>query len=134
MLEVVEADLTKALAGAIATEEKAQADYEAETKDNELETVAKNKDVEYKSKESTELDKAVQEATGERTGVQAELDAVQEYLAKLKDMCIAKPETYAERKAKREREIAGLKEALEILEGEAVLLQTGRKALRGASA
>ena len=44
-----------------------------------------------------------------------ELAAVLEYFEKLKDRCIAKPETYEERVRRREAEIAGLKEALRIL-------------------
>ena len=67
--------------------------------------------------------------------MQAELDAVTEYLKKLDEMCIAKPDTYEERKRRREAELAGLKEALTILEGEAVLLQrTQRSHLRGVAA
>ena len=42
-----------------------------------------------------------------------------EYWEQLQPMCIAKPEPYAERKKRREAEIAGLKEALTILEEEA---------------
>merc|ERR1719158_1878372 len=76
-------------------------------------------DVKYKSKEAKELDEQVSEATSDRANVQAELDAVLEYLAKLTDRCVAKPMSYEERAKRREAEIAGLKEALTILEGEA---------------
>ena len=44
---------------------------------------AKEKDVEYKNKEVAKLDKAVSEATTDRTGLQTELDAVNEYLKQL---------------------------------------------------
>merc|ERR1719192_1546761 len=123
LLEVAESDLEKELAGVIATEEMAAADYEKETKENAIDKAAKEQDVKYKTKEADELDAAVAEATADKTGVQAELDPVLKYLATLEDRCIAKAETYEERKAKREAEIAGLKEALSILEGQSAFLQ-----------
>jgi len=113
----------------IATEEQDAATYKQETKENAVEKTLKTKDVEYKTKEYIGLDKAIGEASSDRAGVQAELDAVLEYLKKLDDMCIAKPDTYAVRKSRRESELAGLKEALKILEGEAVLLQQTRRTL-----
>merc|ERR1712087_361088 len=135
LLEVCESDFTKGLAEAVATEEEAARTYEQQEKDNEIEKVTKEKDVEYKTKEAAKLDKVVSETTKDRATVQTELDAVTEYLKKLKDMCVAKVETYAARKAHREAEIAGLKEALNILENEAstALIQTqkGRRTLRG---
>jgi peptidoglycan hydrolase CwlO-like protein len=132
LLEVVESDLSKALTETVATEENAVAAYETETKENEISKASKEQDVKYKSEEATSLDKAVAEATSDRSGVQAELDAVNEYLSKLEGMCIEKAEPFAERKARREAEIAGLKQALDILAGEAVLLQrrTSRDLLR----
>merc|ERR1719414_909469 len=115
-----------------ATEDSAQSAFEAQTKENEIEKAAKDQDVAYKSKESAGLDKAVAEASSDRSGVQTELDAVNEYLATLKKECTEVAETYAERKARFEAEIAGLKEALQILESETALLQKGSKhSLRG---
>jgi len=123
LLEVAESDLSKTLAEIIATEEMAASTYTSETKENEIEKVTKEQGVKYKTKESSELDASVAEATSDRSGVEAELEPVLKYLATLKDRCIAKAETYEERKARREAELAGLKEALQILEGQAVLLQ-----------
>merc|ERR1712061_575243 len=100
--------------------------------ENESEKTTKDQDVAYKTKEATGLDKAVAEAESDRSGVQTELDAVNEYLATLEKECIEKAETYEERKARFEAEIAGLKEALKILESEAVLLQrSSSRTLRG---
>merc|ERR1719297_722354 len=131
LLEVAESDLEKELAEVIATEEMAAANYEKETKENTIEKATKEQDVKYKSKEADELDAAVAEATADRTGVQAELDPVLKYLATLEDRCIAKAETYEEKKAKRDAEIAGLKEALSILEGQSAFLQRKVRRSRG---
>merc|ERR550532_3435491 len=128
LLEVAESELEKELAEVIATEEMAAADYEKETKENAIDKVTKEQDVKYKSKEADELDAAVAEATADKTGVQAELDPVLKYLKTLEDRCIAKAETYEEKKAKREAEIAGLKEALSILEGQSFLQRKVRRA------
>jgi len=135
LLEVVESDFSKLLAEMIATEEAAAAEHEKQTKENEVAKATKEQDVKYKTQEFTALDKAVAELESDIAGVQEELDAVLEYLEKLKEMCIAKPETYEHRKERREAEIAGLKQALSILGGEMVLLQSSaRRTLRGMSA
>merc|ERR1719265_66963 len=135
LLEVVESDFTKLLAEIINAEETAARDYDAQTKENEITQNMKEQDVKYKTKEFTGLDKAVAEMTSDKEGVEAELDAIYEYPEKLKEQCVAKVEPYEERKRRREAEIAGLKEALQILEGAAVLLQrSDRHTLRGVRA
>merc|ERR1719387_499321 len=114
-----------------AAEQSAAAEYEQLSKANEIEKATKGQDNKYKTKESKGLDKSSSETSGDRSTVQQELDAVMEYYKGLKGRCVAKAETYAERTARREAEIAGLKEALSILDGEAVLLQQTAKHLRG---
>merc|ERR1712024_277491 len=87
----------------------------------------------YKSKESSDLDKTSGELSADRSSVQAELDAVVDYLSKIESECIQKAETYASRANRRDAEIAGLKEALQILESATALIQqrASRHALRG---
>jgi len=135
-LEVIESDFSKNLAEETTEEESAQTEYEKMTKDNKISKTLKEQDVKYKTQEAAALDKDLAENSSDREGLETELSALMEYGAKIRDMCIAKPETYEERKARREAEIAGLKEALEILEGQAVggFIQTrkqGKKGLRG---
>merc|ERR1712050_156545 len=111
LLEVCQSDFTKGLAEMTAAEESAVAEYEQMTKANEIEKATKDQDVKYKTKESKGLDKDTAEATADRAGVQEELDAVLDYYKGIKGRCVAKAETYAARVARREAEIAGLKEA-----------------------
>merc|ERR1712113_985848 len=120
-----------------ASEESAQNAYEKLSKENEIDKSSKEQDVKYKTKESADLDKATADETSDRAGVQAELDAVMEYLTTLHKRCMVtggvlgtSAESYAERKRRREAELVGLKEALSILEGSAALLQESRR-LRG---
>merc|ERR1719316_284204 len=115
MLEVAESDFTTLLAEAEASEKAAQASYDKLTKQNEITKAAnteevKDKEAHVKSEETALLNYKEDFAT---TG--KELDAVLSYLDKLKPQCETKVMTYAERVAKREAEIEGLKEALEIL-------------------
>jgi len=121
MLEVIESDFAKNLAQEEEEEASAQTNYEKVTQENKVTKTIKEQDVKYKTKEFTSLDKEVAELSGDREGANTELDAVLEYYEKIKDQCIAKPEPYEERKRRREAEIAGLKEALSILEGQAFL-------------
>merc|ERR1719164_307516 len=106
-----------------AQEETAAAEYESYCKEDEIAVVQKTQDVKYKTKEAAGLDKNVADLSTDLSSVSDELAAVVKGLDKLKEMCVAKAEPYAEKKARRESEIAGLKEAMTILEGEAALIQ-----------
>jgi chromosome segregation ATPase len=132
LLEVVESDFTKGLTEMTAQENSAQAGYESYSKQNEIDTASKEQDVKYKTQEHTGLDKATAELSTDLASTTDELNAVLTSLEKLHEMCTYRVEPYAERKARRESEIAGLKQALEILSGEAVLMQmASKKSLRG---
>jgi len=131
LLEVCESDFSKGLAEMNAAEDAAARAYDQQSKENEITKVTKEQDVKYKTKEGAGLDKSVSELTSDKDGVSTELSAVLEYLKKIEEECIAKPETYGERKARREAEIAGLKEGLQVLEDETAFVQTSR-VLRGA--
>jgi chromosome segregation ATPase len=133
LLEVCEADFSKGLAEMKATEQSAVSEYDKLTKANEIEKATKSQDVKYKVKESKGLDKETSETNTDKATVQQELDAVLQYFSGIKARCIAKAESYAERTQRRADEIAGLKEALSILDGEAVLIQkASKRTLRGA--
>jgi len=135
LLEVCESDFSKGLAEMISAEETAVKEYDTTSKENAIVKATKEQDAKYKGKEAKGLDKDTAEATSDMAGVQTELDAVNEYYKGIKERCIAKAETYEERVKRRTAEIAGLKEALTILEGEAVLLQRAAKhTLRGVRA
>merc|ERR1719160_1491415 len=131
LLEVAESDFSKGLSDMESEEEQAAVEYEKTTKENEILKATKESDVKYKTKEAKALDTAVAEASEDSSGLKSELDAVLEYYDKIKEECIAKVPSYEEIKKRREEEIAGLKEALSILEGEAVLLQEGSRRTKG---
>jgi len=134
ILEVCESDFAKELSS-IETEEGDQvAAYEKRVQEIKEATALKSKDVDYKTQEFKSLDKEVNELTADRSSTDEELSAVLEYYSKVKARCVAKPETYEERKARRESEIDGLKEALRVLSEEAApsLIQARTRKLRSA--
>merc|ERR1711953_930632 len=103
-----ESDFSKGLLEMTSTEENAQGTYDQETKDNEIEKTTKEQDIKYKSEEGAGLEKATAEAKSDKSGVQEELDAVNEYLKTIEERCIAKAEPYEERVRRREAEQKGL--------------------------
>jgi len=123
ILEVVESDFAKNLAEQEATESASLAEYEKLTQDNAVTKTTQVQDVKYKTQEFIALDKEIAQWKSDRKSTNSELDAVNDYYAKVKDKCIAKPETYEERKKRRDNEIAGLKEALNILENQVAFAQ-----------
>jgi hypothetical protein len=124
MLEVVESDFSKGLAEMTSSEESAQAEYDAATKENKVAQAVKEKDVKYKTAEYVSYEKSVTELESDKTGVKSELDAVLEYFASIKKDCVAKPDSFEERAKRREDEMAGLREALNTLGADASLVQT----------
>merc|ERR1719473_1927652 len=118
MLEVVESDFSKMLAEGTVTEEQAIKEYETLTKDNEVATATKTTEAEYKTKDGKETAARLAGLEDDKGVAEKEYSAIMEYWEKLQPMCVAKPEPYEERKKRREAEIAGLKQALQILENE----------------
>merc|ERR1719382_1209786 len=131
ILEVVESDFANNLAKEETEEADAASEYEKTTQENKVTSTLKDQEVKYKTQEFTGLDKSIAELTADRESTDAELSAVNEYYAKIKDRCIAKPETYEERQRRRAAEIKGLKEALAILNDETAFVQRRKSGLRG---
>jgi len=133
ILEVCQSDFAKELA-TIEQEEADQAEaYEKRAQEIAEATALKGKDVQYKTQEFKGLDTEVDELSNDRGSTDEELSAVLEYFAKVKERCIAKPESYEERKARRAAEISGLEEALRILSDETAssLIQARTQKRRG---
>merc|ERR1719316_1089686 len=85
LLEVAEADFTKGLSEMVSAERTAVSEYDKTTKENEITKVTKEQDAKYKSKEAKGLDKATTEATADRSTIQSELDAVNDYYKGIKE-------------------------------------------------
>jgi len=115
MLEVAESDFTKLLADAEAEESEAQSTYDKLTQDNKVARATKEAEIKGMKSEVKSLETSLLNYKEDSATTTKELDAVLAYLDELKPQCETKVMSYAERKARREDEIAGLKEALEIL-------------------
>ena len=131
ILEVCESDFSDNLAKEEMAESDSASEYEKITQENKVAKTTKDQDVKYKTQEFKSLDKEISELTGDKDTLSTELAAVNEYYSKLRERCVAKPESYEDRKARREAEINGLKEALQVLEEETAFVQRKRKGLRG---
>merc|ERR1719161_2324033 len=117
MLEAEE-EFAKLLAETEAAEAAALNAYEKLSQDNKVSKTTKQGDVKGKTAEVKQIEVALSNYKEDHATLSDELSAVLTYLDKLKPQCETKVMSYAERKARREEEISGLKEALAILSDE----------------
>jgi len=129
ILEVCESDFATGLSKHETQEADEAGSYDEITQENKLTQTAKDQDVKFKTQEAASLDKSISQLSSDRDSTSTEQKAVLEYFAELSERCVAKPESYADRKARRDAEVNGLKEALSVLENEAAFIQ--RKHSRG---
>jgi len=115
MLEMAESEFTELLAESTAAENAAVEAFEKLSRKSKLSRTAKVEEVKGKESETKTLEMNLLNYKEDKETTGKELDAVLEYLDKLKPQCETKVMSYAERKARREADIAGLKEALAIL-------------------
>jgi len=120
ILEMAAEDFTTLLAEAEQTEEEAVAAYEKLSKENEVARSAKDAEAKGAASEINSLKVTAENSKEDKASATAELNAVLAYIEKLKPDCESKAMSYAERKAAREAEISGLKEALGIIEGKGI--------------
>jgi len=123
ILEMSNEDFVKLHSETSTAEAEAAEAYEKLMDDSKTSKAAKLAEVKGSQSEIKSLKVALEQHGEDKTMTSTELDAVNEYIEKLKPQCEEKVMSYAEKKARREAEIAGLKEALEILASEA-LVQT----------
>merc|ERR1719337_380060 len=124
VLEMSEEDFTTLLAETEATEDEAAKAYKALSDENKISKVTKETEAKGKASEVKSLTVQLEHSKEDHGSVSSELDAVLSYIDKLKPQCEEKAMSYEEKKAKREAEIAGLKEALEILSGGLAFVET----------
>merc|ERR1719238_1788327 len=105
ILEVCESDFATNLAKEESEEAESASAYEKQTQENKVTKAEKEQDSKYKTQEFKGLDKSISELSADRDAATTELDAVMEYYSKIKERCIAKPETYEERVERRTAEI-----------------------------
>jgi chromosome segregation ATPase len=115
MLEVAESDFATGLAEARTVEKQSQTEYDKLAADSKMLKTTKELEIKGKQSEVKSLSVTITDLSSDKEALTGELDAVLAYLDKLKPQCEVKVPSYAERKAAREQEIEGLKNALEVL-------------------
>jgi len=120
ILEVAQSDFSKLLAEAQAQEAAAEADYKKMSSEAKVREAALGTEMEGVTRMTLETQSDEQHLTRELESVQKEVEAVETYWEELKPQCEVKVPSHEERAARREKEIAGLNDALGALSGEAI--------------
>jgi hypothetical protein len=130
VLEMSEEDFTTLLAECEATEDEAAKAFKTLSDENKVSKATKETEAKGKASEVKSLTVQLGHSKEDAASTSKELDAVNAYVDKLRPQCEEKAMSYEEKKAKREAEIEGLKEALEILAGDGLALTQVKTNLR----
>merc|ERR1719262_727819 len=112
----------KQLAAAQSDEREAVKAYEAQKNEARVSKAAKEQEIKGAESEVKSLSVAIHNFAEDHKMASSELASIMEYMDKLKPQCEGRTTSYEERKARREAEIQGLKDALSIIEKDAPAL------------
>jgi len=119
LLEVTQSDFTRAYTEAKTAEAEAQRGYDELMEKAKITRIQKLKDIDGKKAEIVHMQSISTTSKMDRDSTQKELDAVLDYISKLRPQCGGgQVESFEERARKREDEVHALQEALAILSGE----------------
>eukprot|EP00929_Paragymnodinium_shiwhaense_P076040 TRINITY_DN38_c3_g1_i1.p2 TRINITY_DN38_c3_g1~~TRINITY_DN38_c3_g1_i1.p2 ORF type:complete len:691 (+),score=321.67 TRINITY_DN38_c3_g1_i1:110-2182(+) len=118
MMEVINSDFVRLESDTQAAEQAAAAAYDKFMEESSISKAQFDKDVEFKSGEQKNKEIIVMEKQEALETAQKSLENANKEYESLKPPCINTGMSYEERKARREDEVAALKEALRILSGD----------------
>jgi len=130
ILAQAESDFSGTLAEVEADEAESAAAYKELSQANAVAKSTKEAEVKGKQSEIKSLEVALGNHASDLATVSKELDAVMGYLAQLRPQCESKAMSYEERKERRDAEIVGLKDALDLLQGNENFLQVAARKSR----
>jgi len=118
ILETMGEEFRKTVKENQASEREALKAYEKLMNENKVAIATKEAEIKGAESQIKALDVSIHDSGSDLKMASKEKAAIEEYIAKLKPQCEGRVVPYEERKAKRDAEIAGLKEGLAILEEE----------------
>jgi chromosome segregation ATPase len=118
ILETMGEEFRKTVKENQASERESLKAYEKLMNENKVAVATKEAEIKGAESQIKALDVSIHDSGEDLKMASKEKAAIEEYIAKLKPQCEGRVVPYEERKAKRDAEIAGLKEGLAILEEE----------------
>merc|ERR1719161_1856269 len=116
IMDTMADEFSKTVSELQSTEREKKKAYDKMTNENAVSKASKEAEIKGAESEIQQLTIAIGQHSDDKTMTEDEMKALLEYIEKLKPTCVGVVVPYEERKAKREAEIEGLKQALTILE------------------
>jgi len=114
-LEVIQSDFARLEADTTSSEDTAQKKFDQFSQETKVDKKDKETESAHKAKKKVKKGRALDDAQDDLKGNQKALTAALTVFDKLKEQCMAKPESYEDKVAKRKLEISNLQSALKML-------------------